>query len=62
MYNVYTKISTFQNVKEDGLVYVELDLKMALSSSDGNPIIHGAEDRVEYGNIDFTRPAKPVKE
>ncbi|XP_056009288.1 carcinoembryonic antigen-related cell adhesion molecule 5-like [Ostrea edulis] len=51
-----------KNVKEDGLVYVELDLKMAPSSSDGNPIIHGAEDRVEYGNIDFTRPAKPVKE
>jgi hypothetical protein len=25
-------------------------------------VIHGTEDRTEYVDIDFTKPAKPVKE
>jgi hypothetical protein len=53
---------SFQNVNEDGLVYVELDLKTTPESPDGKPVIHGTEDRTEYVDIDFTKPAKPVKE
>lgn len=52
-------IPFFQNDNQDGLIYLELDLKDTASSSTGKLVIHGAEDRTEYVDIDFTRRVDP---
>lgn len=51
----------FQTVNKDGLIYVDLDLKDAPSTSTGEFefVIHGADDRTQYVDIDFTRRADP---
>nr|XP_022320238.1 hemicentin-1-like isoform X2 [Crassostrea virginica] len=47
------------NDNQDGLIYLELDLRDTASSSTGKFVIHGAEDRTEYVDIDFTRCVDP---
>lgn len=46
-------------VNKDGLIYVDLDLKDTPSTSTGAFVIHGADDRTQYVDIDFTRRADP---
>uniref|UniRef100_A0A8W8KVP6 Ig-like domain-containing protein n=1 Tax=Magallana gigas TaxID=29159 RepID=A0A8W8KVP6_MAGGI len=49
----------FQTVNKDGLIYVDLDLKDTPSTSTEAFVIHGADDRTQYVDIDFTRRADP---
>nr|XP_034303531.1 uncharacterized protein LOC117681764 [Crassostrea gigas] len=46
-------------VNKDGLIYVDLDLKDTPSTSTEAFVIHGADDRTQYVDIDFTRRADP---
>eukprot|EP00105_Crassostrea_gigas_P045799 XP_019929947.1 PREDICTED: hemicentin-1 [Crassostrea gigas] len=46
-------------VNKDGLIYVDLDLKDTPSTSTEVFVIHGADDRTQYVDIDFTRRADP---
>lgn len=46
-------------MNKDGLIYVDLDLKDTPSTSKGAFVIHGADDRTQYVDIDFTRRADP---
>ncbi|XP_065931661.1 uncharacterized protein [Magallana gigas] len=46
-------------VNKDGLIYVDLDMKDTPSTSTEAFVIHGADDRTQYVDIDFTRRADP---
>uniref|UniRef100_A0A8W8KVV4 Uncharacterized protein n=1 Tax=Magallana gigas TaxID=29159 RepID=A0A8W8KVV4_MAGGI len=49
-------------VNKDGLIYVDLDLKDTPSTSTEAFVIHGADDRTQYVDIDFTRRADPPRD
>lgn len=52
----------FQTVNKDGLIYVDLDLKDTPSTSTEAFVIHGADDRTQYVDIDFTKRADPPRD
>ena len=54
--NTYEPI--FQTINDDGLTYIEVTFSN--TTSDRRPIIHGAGDKTNYVDIDFTRTAEPL--
>lgn len=49
-------------MNKDGLIYVDLDLKDTPSTSTEAFVIHGADDRTQYVDIDFNRRADPPRD
>lgn len=52
----------FQIKNEDGLIYVEVELRQQKGTSDRKPVIHGLEDKTEYADIQFGKVGEPAPE
>ncbi|XP_062602838.1 uncharacterized protein LOC134264561 [Saccostrea cucullata] len=47
-----------QNANKDGMVYIEIDFND--KPSNGNTVLHGAEDKILYVDIDSVKHAEPL--